>query len=76
MFRILSDGTAVFPQRGNSPDTPAGYEATNNEFVFIPILRDCDRRSTRILGQGCCCKEVLHCDDQPITKATCRDCDG
>ena len=78
----LKDGTLVAPRLGKAPDVPVGYKATNDLYVFKPIIPKCKkRRIIMVKDRGCNC-EVPHayCDKEPIevfpTCWKCEVCDG
>ncbi len=76
-MRILSDGSAIFPKRGNPPETPEGYEPTGNPFIFKLILQDCVHRDSRGVKDSCCPEnKILYCQyhGSHITRAKCKGC--
>ena len=59
MMRELGNGNIAFPQRGNPPDCPDGYEPTSNPFVFAPILESCKYRVKEKRFSPCCGERLL-----------------
>lgn len=78
IFRELPNGYLVAPHRGDSPKPPEGYElAYGEQYVFAPILLDCEYRQVRTVTHGCCGKkQKIYCNDKKtyIGRKRCSEC--
>lgn len=75
--RRLSDGTLIFPHRGNPPPDQRGYTRDPGDaFIFYPTLVDCVHRERRQSKGGCCSSPYLYCAalGRRIAPATCESC--
>lgn len=78
-YRKMPNGSLVAPRRGRPPAVPDGYErAEGDNYTFLPILTDCDHRSTRIEKTGCCDKIIRQCGiiDANVSRVQCSECKG
>ena len=77
-FRKLSNGFLIAPQRGLPPNPPEGYENVHGEdFVFAPILPDCEGRERRTFKRGCCgAVEKFYCQKNQtyVSRYKCEGC--
>ena len=79
-WRKYADGTMAAPRRGKPPVPPEGYEATSDPYICVPILVECEWRTTKSVKRACCNQmiDTMWCEtlDRKITKLTCQACGG
>lgn len=77
-YRVMPDGSIVFPARGTPPKQVSGYKRTSDPLVWIPDLEPCCKRQYPKRVKPCgkidypmTCIEL----GEVITYKTCEECE-
>lgn len=79
-FDTLPDGRITFPQRGNPPKAPYGYDPDPTDpWTFLPVYDKCDHRTIanfvkpcgKLAGRPWC--RFHDCEATPVTCEDCKD---